>query len=442
MSLLEECGIPCEDLECLDDWKERLMCHYNAESQGSPRKQIESSLFKGIYRTDRSITRGECQVLVSGETSAGKSTVINMILEEDILPTHVLPCTSVITKIGYAPKKMAEIILQDGEIIAFPELNESSIIEVWNVVYEKCYDSRSKVSAARETGLKIIDSPGIGENEAMNKVLEDFIEENVISGFMYILFSDNEGGVDEDRLLNLLRVVLEKKKRNVITRYIISIQKVLFSFSIVGILWMTKRLCTKEGRCLESLKDIYISSHETRIGRFYKWVDKMVHRSVHHLKTLFRSLDTLDQKLQDKCQPLHINYKKLREKSDEVIEYLQQRINDTSREVTYSFREHLRSPAVRNQITMWLANELVPASEFNGWPAIKSYLDESIKSRVGKILNEWNQENKRLEILENDMTEETRTQLHLLENEIVQVETTFRTTCPCVPTTTWLGEVT
>lgn len=51
MSLLEECGIPCEDLECLDDWKERLMCHYNAESQGSPRKQVSIQKLDHIWIT-------------------------------------------------------------------------------------------------------------------------------------------------------------------------------------------------------------------------------------------------------------------------------------------------------------------------------------------------------------------------------------------------------
>lgn len=40
MTLLDDRGIPFEDLENLDDWKERLICHYNCELHGSPRKQV------------------------------------------------------------------------------------------------------------------------------------------------------------------------------------------------------------------------------------------------------------------------------------------------------------------------------------------------------------------------------------------------------------------
>lgn len=78
-----------------------------------------------------------------------------MFLEEDILPNHVLPCTSVITKIGYAPKKMAEIILHNGETITFPDLNEENFKEVWDVVYEKCYDSRTRISEAKEVHISL-----------------------------------------------------------------------------------------------------------------------------------------------------------------------------------------------------------------------------------------------------------------------------------------------
>lgn len=148
----------------------------------------------------------------------------------------------------------------------------------------------------------------------------------------------------------------------------------------------------------------------------------MVFRSMHHLKTLFKRLDTSEEELKSKVPSIKDKLYKLREKSDKVIDYLQESIEATSREVTLSFREHLKTPVARNQITQWLINELVPASEFNGWAAIKSYLDDSIKSRVGKILKEWNQENHVLEKLENDIAIETRNKLHLLEDEIDKVE--------------------
>ena len=46
----------------------------------------------------------------------------------------------------------------------------------------------------------LVDSPGIGENPAMDSVITRFISEHHIMGFIYIIKSDNAGGVDEDRV--------------------------------------------------------------------------------------------------------------------------------------------------------------------------------------------------------------------------------------------------
>ena len=50
-----------------------------------------------------------------------------------------------------------------------------------------------------QNGLVLIDSPGIGENEAMDNIIEEFVENNPIMGFIYVIKSDQAGGVQEDR---------------------------------------------------------------------------------------------------------------------------------------------------------------------------------------------------------------------------------------------------
>jgi hypothetical protein len=56
--------------------------------------------------------------------------------------------------------------------------------------------------------LVLVDTPGVGENEDMDTVIEKFVGENQVMGFVYIIKSDAGGGVDEDRkrvYMNLLR---------------------------------------------------------------------------------------------------------------------------------------------------------------------------------------------------------------------------------------------
>ena len=51
-----------------------------------------------------------------------------------------------------------------------------------------------------QTGVYIIDSPGFGELAAMDQVLMDYIASNEIFAFIYVIKSDNAGGVQEDRV--------------------------------------------------------------------------------------------------------------------------------------------------------------------------------------------------------------------------------------------------
>lgn len=51
-----------------------------------------------------------------------------------------------------------------------------------------------------QCGLVLVDTPGIGENEYLETELINFISENQIRGFMYIIKTDNAGGVQEDRV--------------------------------------------------------------------------------------------------------------------------------------------------------------------------------------------------------------------------------------------------
>ena len=52
--------------------------------------------------------------------------------------------------------------------------------------------------------MVLVDTPGVGENEDMDTVIEKFVEENQVMGFVYIIKSDAGGGVDEDMVSRLL----------------------------------------------------------------------------------------------------------------------------------------------------------------------------------------------------------------------------------------------
>lgn len=46
----------------------------------------------------------------------------------------------------------------------------------------------------------MVDTPGIGENEAMYKCAMDYVKRNSAAAYMYIIKTDNAGGVHDDRV--------------------------------------------------------------------------------------------------------------------------------------------------------------------------------------------------------------------------------------------------
>ena len=64
-----------------------------------------------------------------------------------------------------------------------------------------------------QSGLVFVDTPGIGENEFLESELMNFIHDNVILGFIYIIKTDNAGGVQEDRVSTVQGRSKRNKKR-------------------------------------------------------------------------------------------------------------------------------------------------------------------------------------------------------------------------------------
>lgn len=52
--------------------------------------------------------------LFSGETSAGKSSIINRILGENILPVHIKACTNAVCRIKYSDKLQVSCCNAEG----------------------------------------------------------------------------------------------------------------------------------------------------------------------------------------------------------------------------------------------------------------------------------------------------------------------------------------
>lgn len=151
------------------------------------------------------------KVLVIGEFKNGKSTFINSLMGEKVLPAYSTPCTAVINEVVYGKDKRAMLYFKDplpeemsediqpsamqhiekykgGEIppieldvadlvdyVAIPDPTKDQADSIKELPYSKvileypielCHD-----------GIEIIDSPGLNENGTRTKVTEEYLNQ-------------------------------------------------------------------------------------------------------------------------------------------------------------------------------------------------------------------------------------------------------------------------
>lgn len=149
------------------------------------------------------------KIMVLGEFKRGKSTFINALLGEEILPAYAVPCTAIINEIKYAdekravlyfrnplPEEIADDIPLDAkqhimmhkngkvpeleieisrleEFVAIPEKEEGQK-NVGETPYEKA-EIYWPLSLCKD-GVEIIDSPGLNEDGIRTKITTEYLE--------------------------------------------------------------------------------------------------------------------------------------------------------------------------------------------------------------------------------------------------------------------------
>jgi len=119
-------------------------------------------------RAAEPLEAGELRVVVLGQFKRGKSSVVNALLGRDVLPTGVVPLTTVPTFLRTGRPAKATIRFEDGrdEEVA-PESLDAYVTERGNPGNEKGVERVEVTCPARHLidGLVLVDTPGVGSAE-------------------------------------------------------------------------------------------------------------------------------------------------------------------------------------------------------------------------------------------------------------------------------------
>ena len=155
----------------------------DASGQLGLAREIEDVTIAG-----RNLAQGVFRLLVLGDMKRGKSTFLNALVGENLLPSDVNPCTALLTVLRYGPEKLVEIHFNHGgppETIDFKTFKQQYTIAPEEA---KQLESRQKEAfpnvshavvtyplALLEKGVEIVDSPGLNDTEARNELSLGYI---------------------------------------------------------------------------------------------------------------------------------------------------------------------------------------------------------------------------------------------------------------------------
>ena len=172
-----------------------------------------SQQIKQVKTVEAALSEGTFRLLVLGDMKRGKSTFLNALLGERLLPSDVNPCTAVLTLVKYGAKKQVTIHFK-GDIPA-----ETIDFQVFKARYTIDPEEAKKLDEQQEMafpevshaiveyplpllkqGIEFVDTPGLNDTEARNEQVLNYISD--CQAVLFVLSANQPCTLDERRYLN------------------------------------------------------------------------------------------------------------------------------------------------------------------------------------------------------------------------------------------------
>ena len=405
----------------------------NEESPESGKKILITQALRNLSQR---IESESFKVLIIGEFKNGKSTFINAMLGKKVLPDAVIPCTAVISEVVYGTKqgvtmhfldelpeivpeyiseKVREHIAKNsnraGGIppleMTFNELKECVTIPE-ELLYKdnpenELYASESEIQDENEAaaeaigelpykkaeihfpldilrdGVEIIDTPGLNEDEAREKVTRDYLKE--ADAIIFLFTQDKILGMDERKIVAALKVahddmffVINKmdnvKREKDRADLIAHARKKLSPLTCWGDkgIFFVSALNALESHNDEGMKEFEAALSDYLVDKkvsakfgsvskeLVQWISSLIMSTEERINTLRTELDDNEKNLEDSRRGLSAAREKRKSELLEHTERIRKRNEEMKRKVSEAKSNLRRAENERVNITQRLDN--------------------------------------------------------------------------------------
>ena len=163
---------------------------------------------KKLEESRKKLESRNFSVGILGEFKRGKSTVINSLLEQEIMPADILPTSATMNRVTYDMEPHVELEMRDGSRL---EIGIDQLPDYVTKLDEEKEAQAAKVEEAVvyypckfcQNGVDIVDTPGLNDDERMTRITEEIIPK--LDVVIMVLVPDNPFSISEaDFVLNKL----------------------------------------------------------------------------------------------------------------------------------------------------------------------------------------------------------------------------------------------
>ncbi|AFY84613.1 dynamin family protein [Oscillatoria acuminata] len=163
-------------------------------------------------KASQNLRHGVFRLLVLGDMKRGKSTFLNALIGENILPSDVNPCTALLTVLRYGPEKKVTVYFKDGkspQTLDFKSFKQNYTIppseakqleqNQQQAFPDVDYAVLEYPLSLLQKGVEIVDSPGLNDTESRNELSLGYI--NNCHAILFVMRASQPCTLGERRYL-------------------------------------------------------------------------------------------------------------------------------------------------------------------------------------------------------------------------------------------------
>ncbi|KAL9964095.1 hypothetical protein ACROYT_G027677 [Oculina patagonica] len=358
-----------------------------------------------IAMNKRNLKQKEYIALVAGETSSGKSTLLNLILGEKLLPFSHLSTTSPLSQ-----------------------------------------------------GIVIVDCPSVGESIIVDDMVKEYLPEAF--AFIYVINSGNIAGIQKGMVRKLIeharKVSLDQQSESSATqalfvcnkwdqvppdeadevrKYIIKELKqcwpsldpesqIIYMSSTNALRAQVFGIITDEfAGLMNGIRSMVLKSIEARLQAQWRWLEYLLSRMVYQTKALILNSHKDRSKVNERMVLITDRLVMIEKQQSSVNKELQKYLENKTDNAVSKLSKYLKSSGVVGQFTSWTLDD-VPNME-DSWQVTKHYIQKALMKRLQDVIAAWEEEHHVFADARTSLIQYFKQRFNFVEEQLRNLETSI-----------------